>query len=163
MIQNFIDHHDLVLLLLNSYTKNYFNSESLILNDTRGVIITEVLPFIPFVGGYEQRILSILEDTHTVISAPFDAKILKYFKSLNCCENLDIEVIENVPSQTLTKILLNSQELLEKIRQKNLKYLVPFCVTEDTETLAQMLGLSLHVDHKLFEKANNKAILKVFL
>lgn len=45
-----------------------FTTETLVLCDTRLLIKKEVLPHIPFVGYYDQRILPILSNTNIILS-----------------------------------------------------------------------------------------------
>jgi hypothetical protein len=45
-----------------------FTPDTLVLCDTRSLIKKEVLPHIPFVGYYDQRILPILSNTNIIFS-----------------------------------------------------------------------------------------------
>lgn len=81
-IINFISEPELSKKAIQDCLDEFFNKDTLVLNDTRLLIIPEVLPHIPFVGGYDQRILPILKNTNVIFSKPFSKKTHQYYNSL---------------------------------------------------------------------------------
>ena len=81
-IVNFLDHEEKTKIHLQNALKTFFNKNTLVLNDTRLSIKPDILPHIPFVGSYDQRILSILSNTTVVFSNPFYTESHQYFSSL---------------------------------------------------------------------------------
>lgn len=81
-IVNFLDHEETTKIHLQNALKTFFNKNTLVLNDTRLSIKPDILPHIPFVGSYDQRILSILSNTTVVFSHPFYTESHQYFSSL---------------------------------------------------------------------------------
>ncbi|MBW7954731.1 ATP-grasp domain-containing protein [Candidatus Gracilibacteria bacterium] len=160
---DFKQDESLVLEELNKELINFFNKETLVINDTRAMIIPEVLPHIEFVCTYDQRILPMIENTNIVFSKPFSKDYLKYLNDFGLGINNNIFLIDNNKNYTLGENILLSKELIENIKKHNFKYLIPFFVDENMEKLSNILGIPLLVSKEIFEKANNKLMLKEFL
>ncbi len=117
-IVNFIENIEETKNCLRECLDEFFNKKTLVLNDTRLMIIPSVLPHIPFVGGYDQRVLPILKDTTVIFSKPFSEKTLHYYNSLGLSNNVDILQVDNIPEITLTENILSDKDLVGKIRNK---------------------------------------------
>ncbi len=163
MIRNFLHHSDEIREELKGALRSFFNSETLILNDTRLLIIPEVLPHIPFVGWYDQRILPILSDTNFALSDPFYDDILHYFQRLGLSENVHIHSFENNPSISLTENILSNPSFIEELKQRNYKTLINFSVDSRVEQLASAIGAECIVSSVVSNQANDKWLLKKFL
>lgn len=162
-ITNFITHEKETIGLLKSEIQNFFNKDALIINDTRWMIIPHVLPYIEFVWGYDQRIFSLLENTNVIFSKPFSKEIESYYNWFWLAKNVDITLVENQKEITLAKNISQNNILIQEIKQKNFKKIIPFFVNEDMDELAKILDIPLSVSKEIFEKANDKLFLKKFL
>ena len=127
---------------LNKELTNFFNKETLVINDTRAMIIPEVLPHIEFVCTYDQRILPMIENTNIIFSKPFSNDYLKYLNDFWLWVNNNIFLIDNDKNHTLWKNILLSTKIIENIKKHNFKYLIPFFVDENIEKLSQTLSTS---------------------
>lgn len=162
-IINFISEPELSRKAIQDCLDEFFNKDTLVLNDTRLLIIPEVLPHIPFVGGYDQRILPILKNTNVIFSKPFSKKTHQYYNSLWLSTNVDIIEVDNVPEISLTENILRNTELIKNLKTQKYKTLINFAIDEKVEALAEMIGTKTLVSSKISELANNKLKLKKFL
>ena len=105
-IINFITDPEETKNAIHSCLDEFFNNDTLVLNDTRLLIIPEILPHIPFVGGYDQRILPILKNTTVIFSKPFSKSTHKYYNSLGLSNDVEIIEIDNNPIISLTENIL---------------------------------------------------------
>lgn len=162
-IVNFIENIEETKNCLRECLDEFFNKNTLVLNDTRLMIIPSVLPHIPFVGGYDQRVLPILKNTTVIFSKPFSEKTLHYYNSLGLSNNIDILQVDNIPEITLTENILSDKDLVGKIRNKWFKRLINFWINENVEKLAESIGAKTLVSSEISNLANNKLKLKQFL
>ncbi|MGE4444042.1 MAG: ATP-grasp domain-containing protein [Candidatus Altimarinota bacterium] len=162
-IINFLTHETETIELLKSEIQNFLNQDTLIINDTRGMIIPSVLPFIEFVGGYDQRVLSILQNTNVIFSKPFSKEIETYYNSFGLAKDVNVMLIENKKEITLAKNISQNEIFRQEIKAKKFKKIVPFFVNEDMDELSQILEIPLSVSKEVFTKANDKLLLKKFL
>lgn len=162
-IINFISEPELARKAIQDCLDEIFNKDTLVLNDTRLLIIPEVLPHIPFVGGYDQRILPILKNTNVIFSKPFSKKTHQYYNSLWLSMNVDIIEVDNIPEISLTENILWNTELIKNLKAQKYKTLINFAIDEKVEVLAEMIGTKTLVSSKISELANNKLKLKKFL
>ncbi len=162
-ITNFIDTPDLAKTCIHECLIEMFNSDNLILNDTRLSIISEVLAHIPFVGGYDQRILPILRDTTVVFSNPFSETTHQYYKSLGLSKNVEVILINNNPEISLTENILQDTEVLASLRARWFKKLINFSINWTVEKLAKAIWAETPITATISETANNKLKLKKFL
>ena len=133
------------------------------MNDTRLSIIPEVLPHIPFVGWYDQRILPILKNTTAIFSNPFEKSTHEYYHSLWLSSNVEIIQIDNIPEKSLTEMVLSNPNLLDTLKRREFKTLINFTIDIRVENLAQSIWAKTLVNSKISEIANNKLKLKKFL
>ena len=159
----FLNNKRKTIELLKSFLSVYLNKDTLIVNDTRSVIIKEVLPNIKFVWTYDQRILPICSNTNIVLSKPVYDNIIAYFNKLWLTKNVNIILTDNIYEKTLTEIILDNNHIINKIRNMNLKNLVTFFVDDATVALSKKLNLKLHISKKTSDIVNNKLLLKQFL
>ncbi len=162
-IINFLTHETETIELLKSEIQNFLNQDTLIINDTRWMIIPSVLPFIEFVWGYDQRVLSILQNTNVIFSKPFSKEIETYYKSFWLAKDVNVMLIENKKEITLAKNISQNEIFRQEIKAKKFKKIVPFFVNEDMDELSQILEIPLSVSKEVFTKANDKLLLKKFL
>lgn len=162
-ILNFLNDKETTINLLKNHLDNFLNKETLIINDTRWMIIPSVLPFIEFVCTYDQRILPMISDTNIILTPPFNDNYLKYLNDFWLAKNIDITFVNNKKEMTLAKVILEKDDLIEKIKLKNYKKIVPFFVNQDMEDLSKKLQIPLWVSKDIFEKSNDKLLLKKFL
>lgn len=141
----------------------FFWKDTLVINDTRWMIIPQVLPFIEFVCTYDQRILPILKNTNVIFTYPFDEKVLEYYLNLWLSDWVNIILTENIKECTLAKNIAWNEDLLTKIQSYNFTKIVPFFVNNDMKELSEKIWIKLHVTQEIFEKANNKLLLKKHL
>lgn len=106
MIYNHIQHSDYIVNVLPEVLNSMFTADTLVLCDTRLLIKHDVLPHIPYVQYYDQRVLPILKNTTLILADGLDSRILSYFQSFGLCENIDIIDVPNNPECTLTEIIL---------------------------------------------------------
>ncbi len=163
MILNFIHHSNVLEKEIPEVLWYFFNPETLVLNDTRLLIIPEVIPHIPFVGGYDQRILPILSNTHVVFSEPTNNGTLEYFQKLGLSQWVNILGIQNNPDISLTENILNTPDFLKTLREKSFKKIINFSIDARVEKLAKEIGAECIVSSEISEKANNKLLLKQYL
>ncbi len=163
MIINHIYHSEWIIQDILQVLENIFTPDTLVLCDTRLLIKKEVLPHIPFVWYYDQRILPILKNTNLIVADGVNESILNYFQSLGLAKNVKIFHVPNIPSNTLTEILLENKQTLSEIRTKNFKKLLSLFVDSNVETLAKELWLQCHISSDINMRANNKLLLKKFL
>lgn len=162
-IINFLTHETETIELLKSEIQNFLNQDTLIINDTRWMIIPSVLPFIEFVWGYDQRVLSILQNTNAIFSKPFSKEIETYYNSFWLAKDVNLMLIENKKEITLAKNISQNEIFRQEIKAKKFKKIVPFFVNEDMDELSQILEIPLSVSKEVFTKANDKLLLKKFL
>lgn len=156
MIHNFLDHSNKLHSELPTALRSFFNPETLVLNDTRLLIIPEVLPHIPFVGSYDQRILPILSDTNFAISDPFYSDILEYFNRLGLSKNIHIHSFPNNPNISLTENILENPSYIQELKTRNYKTLINFSVDSRVEQLASEIGATCIVSSDISHQANDK-------
>lgn len=106
MIYNHIQHSDYIASALPGILDTMFTTDTLVLCDTRLLIKHDVLPHIPYVQYYDQRVLPIIKNTTLILADGLDSRILSYFQSFGLCENVDIIDVPNNPEHTLTEIIL---------------------------------------------------------
>lgn len=162
-IINFKDDEILAINTLKSCLEKFLDKETLVINDTRWMIIKSVLPFIEFVCTYDQRIFSMLKNTNVIFTNPFSKEIESYYKNLWLLENVNVILTENIKEITLAKNILENKELTEKLKSYNFKKIVPFFVNDDMDELSKILDIPLSVSKDIFVKANDKLLLKKYL
>jgi len=163
MIYNHIQHADYIVDILPEVLSKMFTQDTLVLCDTRLLIKHDVLPHIPYVQYYDQRVLPILKNTTLILADGLDSRILSYFQSFGLCENIDIIDVPNNPECTLTEIILWDTDLIERIRARKFKKIVPLFVDSSVEKLAEVLGIQLILSKEEVTQANDKLALKKFL
>ena len=141
----------------------FFNKNTLVLNDTRLSIKPDILPHIPFVGSYDQRILSILSNTTVVFSHPFYTESHQYFSSLWLSDDVEILTIENNHHISLTEHILSNEWFVSQLRDRNFQNLINFSINEHVEILAEKIGAKCLVSSEVSHLANDKLKLKQFL
>lgn len=162
-IINFKTDEDLAINSLKINLEKFLDKDTLIINDTRLMIIPNVLPSIEFVCTYDQRILPMLKNTNIIFTYPFFQKIQDYYKNLWLIENVNILLIDNIKEITLTKNILQNKKLIEKLKSYKFKKIVPFCVNDDIDELSKILNVPLSISKDIFIKANNKLLFKKYL
>ncbi len=162
-IVNFIKNPEETKISLIECMRAIFNKDTLVLNDTRLLIIPEVLPHIPFVGWYDQRILPILQNTTVIFSKPFSEITHNYYNSLDLSRNVEVLLVDNIPEISLTENILWNPELINRLKSTWYKTLINFAIDPKVEKLATMIGAKTLVTSEISELANNKLKLKQFL
>lgn len=162
-IQNFIEQPVETVVSIREAMWYFFNKETLVLNDTRLLIIPSVLPHIPFVGSYDQRILPILSNTTLVISDPLYPEIFEYLDSMGFTNNVDVISITNNTSIPLTENILQDESILKKLRDKKFKKVINCFIDERVEELARTIGAITDINSDISRWANDKAKLKQYL
>lgn len=162
-IMNFIANHEESKIATHECLDYFFNKETLILNDTRLLIIPEILPHIPFVGWYDQRILPILKNTTVIFSKPFSEATHHYYNNLGLSTNVEVLQIENNHTISHTENILWNSDLIQDLKSKWYKTLINFAIDPKVEKLATMIGAKTLVTSDISELANNKLKLKQFL
>jgi len=162
-IIDFITNEPQTIALLQSQIGNFLNNETLVINDTRGMIIPSVLPFIEFVCSYDQRIFPLLKNTNVVFSYPFSFEVEEYYKKLWLTQNVWVFLIENQKEITLAKNIAQNKEFIEKLKSYHFKKIVPFFVNNDMQELSKILDIPLSVSQDIFIHANDKLLLKKYL
>ena len=162
-IINFIANHEEAKISILECLDYFFNEETLILNDTRLLIIPEILPHIPFVGWYDQRILPILKNTTVIFSKPFSETTHQYYNNLGLSTNVEVLQIENNHAISLTGNILWNPELIQNLKSVWYKTLINFAIDPKVEKLATIIGAKTLVTSEISELANNKLKLKQFL
>ena len=163
LVVNFLDHKEETKIHLQNALKTFFNKNTLVLNDTRLSIKPDILPHIPFVGSYDQRILSILSNTTVVFSHPFYAESHQYFSSLWLSDDVEILTIENNHHISLTEHILSDDWFVSQLRDRNFQNLINFSINEHVELLAEKIGAKCLVSSEVSRLANDKLKLKQFL
>jgi hypothetical protein len=156
MIHNFLDHSNELHNELPIALRTFFHPKTLVLNDTRLLIIPEVLPHIPFVGSYDQRILPILSDTNFAISDPFYSGILNYFNTLGLSKSVHIHSFPNNPNISLTENILENPSYIQELKARNYTTLINFSVDSRVERLASEIGATCIVSSDISHQANDK-------
>lgn len=162
-IIDFITNEPQTIALLQSQIENFLNNETLVINDTRGMIIPSVLPFIEFVCSYDQRIFPLLKNTNVIFSYPFSFEVEEYYKKLWLTQNVNVFLIENQKEITLAKNIAQNKEFIEKLKSYHFKKIVPFFVNNDMQELSKILDIPLSVSQDIFTHANDKLLLKKYL
>lgn len=162
-IQNFIEQPTETIASIDEAVWYFFNKDTLVLNDTRLLIIPSVLPHIPFVGSYDQRILPILSNTTLVISDPLYPEIFEYLHRMGLTNNVDIIWITNNISIPLTENILQDESILKKLRDKKFKKVINCFIDERVEELAHTIGAITDINSDISRWANDKAKLKQYL
>lgn len=162
-ILDFITDEQATIIALKKALWEYFTPKTLVINDTRGMIVSSVLPHIPFVWCYDQRILPILSHTSVVFSTPFSQEILAYYHTFWLAKEVEIFLTENNTSITLAKNISQNADLCNQIKQKGFQKIIPFFVNDDMQELSNILEIPLNVSKEVFEKANDKLLLKKYL
>jgi hypothetical protein len=80
IIKNYKDHHDEVVEQVSYIIEEIFDENTLVIYDIRSSIITSVLPHIPYVATYDQRIISLLHHATLVCSEPIDFDVLHHYQ-----------------------------------------------------------------------------------
>lgn len=162
-IINFKTNEDWAIKSLKTNLENFLDTDTLVINDTRWMIIPSVLPFIEFVCTYDQRVFSMLKNTNVIFTHPFSLEVQDYYKNLWLIENVNVILTDNIKEITLAKNIWQNKELLEKLKSYNFKKIVPFFVNDDMDELAKILGIPLNVSKDIFTQANDKLLLKKYL
>ncbi len=162
-IIDFITNEPQTIALLQSQIEKFLNNETLVINDTRGMIIPSVLPFIEFVCSYDQRIFPLLKNTNVVFSYPFSFEVEEYYKKLWLTQNVNVFLIENQKEITLAKNIAQNKEFIQKLKSYHFKKIVPFFVNNDMQELSKILDIPLTVSQDIFTHANDKLLLKKYL
>lgn len=105
-IVNFFDHEEETKIYLRKGIRTIFNKQTLVLNDTRLMIKQDIIPHIPFVGSYDQRILPILSNTTVVFSDPFQRESHEYCVSLGLSRDVEVLTLSNNHHISLTENIL---------------------------------------------------------
>ncbi|MBC7498184.1 ATP-grasp domain-containing protein [Candidatus Gracilibacteria bacterium] len=163
MIHNHIHNPIETQKLITQALHFLFTPDTLVLCDTRLLIKKEVLPHIPFVGYYDQRILPILSNTNIIISDGVDSDILSYFEGFGLCADVNIFAIPNNTDVTLTENILFHPETIRMLKNKNFTKIVSLSVNNDVENLAKQIGANCIVSADIMKRANDKLDLKKFL
>lgn len=163
-IANFIQQPKETGMCINEAINFFFNKDVLVLNDTRLLIIPSVLPHIPFVGSYDQRIMPILSNTTFIASDPLYPEIFKYLRTtMGLVNDVEILSIENNPNIPLTENILSNNSLIQELKEKKFKKVINCFVDERVEELACAIGAVTDIDSSISRLANDKAKLKQFL
>lgn len=162
-IINFKINEDWAIKWLKNNLEKFINKETLVINDTRWMIIPSVLPFIEFVCTYDQRIFSMLSNTNVIFTEPFSGELEDYYKSLWLTEWVNVLLTPNVKEITLAKNISLNKDFQAEIKKYGFKKIVPFFVNDDMQKLSDMLDIPLSVNQKTFIQANDKLLLKKFL
>lgn len=152
-----------VIKTLKKSLETFLDQDTLIINDTRWMIIPSVLPFIEFVGTYDQRIFPILKNTNVIFTEPFSWEVWEYYKKLWLAQNVNVILTDNIKEITLAKNIWQNKDLVEKLQSYNFKKIVPFFVNDDMNELSKLLDIPLSVSKEIFMKANDKLLLKKYL
>lgn len=143
--------------------ENFLDKDTLVINDTRWMIIPSVLPFIEFVCTYDQRVFSMLKNTNVIFTEPFSLEVQNYYKNLWLIQNVNVILTDNIKEITLAKNIWQNKDLLEKLKSYKFKKIVPFFVNDDMDELSKILDVPLNVSKNIFVKANDKLLLKKYL
>lgn len=162
-IVNFFDHEEEAKIYLQKGIRTIFNKQTLVLNDTRLMIKQDIIPHIPFVGSYDQRILPILSDTTVVFSDPFQRESHEYFVSLGLSQDVEVLTLSNNHHISLTENILADDWFIDQLRDRNFQNIVNFSVNEHVELLAEKIGAKCLVSSEISAIANDKLKLKQFL
>lgn len=162
-IINFKTDEDLAIKSLKTNLENFLNKDTLVINDTRWMIIPSVLPFIEFVCTYDQRVFSMLKNTNVIFTEPFSLEVQNYYKNLWLTQNVNVILTDNIKEITLAKNIGQNKDLVQKLKSYNFKKIVPFFVNDDMDELSKILDIPLNVSKEIFIKANDKLLLKKYL
>lgn len=152
-----------VIQWLKKNMETFLDKDTLVINDTRWMIIPSVLPFIEFVCTYDQRVFPILKNTNTIFTHPFSQELQDYYKRLWLVENVNVILTDNIKEITLAKNIWQNKQLIEKLKSYKFKKIVPFFVNDDMDELSKLLDIPLSVSKEIFIKANDKLLLKKYL
>lgn len=95
------------------------DTKTLIINDTRSLIERSVLLHIPFVSGYDQRIISALSGVGIVTSTPLDRSVLEWYWARGLC--LDMQFFSpsiSPPELTLIEVILSDTDFCEHLKKQ---------------------------------------------
>jgi Na+/H+ antiporter NhaD/arsenite permease-like protein len=81
-IKNYRDNHDEIVHKISTIIEHIFDENTLVLYDIRSSIISSVLPHIPYVATYDQRVISMLHHATLICSEPFDRTVLDHYQSI---------------------------------------------------------------------------------
>lgn len=162
-IINFKTDEDLAIKLLKNHLEKFLDKNTLVINDTRWMIIPSVLPSIEFVCTYDQRIFPILKNTNVIFSHPFFLEVQDYYRNLWLVENVNVILTDNIKEITLAKNIWQNKDLIQRLKSYNFKKIVPFFVNDDMDELSKILWVPLSVSKDIFVNANNKLLLKKYL
>lgn len=146
------------------YQQLFVDKKTLVINDTRSLIAREVLPHIPFVSGYDQRIISALYGVGLVTSTPIEADLLDWYHTRGL--SVDMQFFSpaiSIPEMTLTDSILSDADFCKYLKRQAYEQLVTLAYDDSTLTLADRLSIPLLNAPEIYQRANDKRLLKEYM
>ncbi len=161
-IKNYISHHDEIVTKIWNIIEELFDEDTLVIYDIRSSILESVLPHIPYVATYDQRVISLLHHATLVCSEPLNLDVIAYYQELGLCEKAEIITLPHQSTIPLVRQILTDKELCDKLRQRQFKKMITFLPTKECENLAAILHIPLLNSYYVSQAANDKVALKQY-
>lgn len=162
IVKNYRDNHDEIVKKVWTIIEDTFDENTLVIYDIRSSIIEAVLPHIPYVATYDQRVISLLHHATLVCSDPIDLDVILHYKEFWLCSKAEIIALPHQSSMTLVRQILQDEALCSKLKDKSFQKIITFLPTEETEELALKLWIPLSNSFSISQAANDKVALKQF-
>lgn len=162
IIKNYIDHHDEIVSKISSIIEELFDENTLVIYDIRSSILQSVLPHIPYVATYDQRVISILHHATLVCSEPFDLNVLKHYQDLGLCAKAEIITLPHQSTMPLVHQILEDDVLCKKLEARGFTKMITFLPTQEAEQLANKIHIPLINSFEISQAANDKVALKQY-
>ncbi len=162
IIKNYNDSHDEIVEKVSSIIEEIFDENTLVIYDIRSSIIKSVLPHIPYVATYDQRVLSLLHHATLVCSEPIDFDVLNHYQKFWLCAKAEIILLPHQSTMSLVQQILQDSVLCEKLKRGWFQKIVTFLPTEDADLLALKIWIPLLNSFAISLAANDKVALKEF-
>lgn len=161
-IKNYRDHHDEIVDKISNIIEHIFDENTLVLYDIRSSIISSVLPHIPYVATYDQRIISMLHHATLICSEPFDRSVLDHYQSIGLCQKAEIITLPHQSHHTLISQILADEKLCNDLKSRKFTKIITFLPTEETELLSKKLNIPLLNSYQISQQSNDKVALKEY-
>lgn len=160
---DYYNHPEIIVSQVPQIIDKLFDKETLVIYDIRSSIFPSVLPSIPYVATYDQRIISLLNHSTLICSEPFNNQIIELYRSMGLQAGNDIISIPHQSNQSLTEQILQDEQLCKSLQEKNFTNLIVFLPTPATVLLSKKLQIPLLNTYEISQQANDKVALKKFL
>lgn len=161
-IKNYRDHHDEIVQSVGTIIETIFDENTLVIYDIRSSIIESVLPHIPYVATYDQRVISLLHHATLVCSDPIDLDVIMHYKQFWLCSKAEIIALPHQSSMTLVQQILQDETLCATLKTRWFKKMITFLPTEESEQLASKIWIPMFNSYDVSQLANDKVLLKEY-